>query len=213
MMSRDFDGSAARANARRIDGVAVGLVIDNKDPQGLGRVRLKFPALSDDEIGHWARIAVLMAGADRGTFFLPEVGDEVLVAFEQGDIVRPYVLGGLWNGKDKPPEANADGKNNLRLVKSRSGHLIRLDDSDGAEKIEIVDKSGGNSVTIDTASNAITITSAADVTIDAPQGTLKLSAQTIEITSSANTEVKAQGNLTLEASGTTTLKGATVNIN
>ena len=213
MMSPDLLGQANRSNGHRIYGVAVGLVIDNKDPQALGRVRLKLPALSDDEIGHWARIAVLMAGADRGTFFPPEVGDEVLVAFEHGDIARPYVLGGLWNGQDKPPETNADGKNNLRLVKSRSGHLIRLDDSDGAEKIEIVDKSGGNSITIDTANNAITITSAADVTIDAPQGTLKLSAQTIEIASSANTEVKAQGNLTLEASGTTTLKGATVNIN
>jgi phage baseplate assembly protein V len=206
-------GQASRSNAHRVSGVAVGLVIDNKDPQGLGRVRLKLPALSDDEIGHWARIAVLMAGADRGTFFLPEVGDEVLVAFENGDIARPYVLGGLWNGQDKPPETNADGENNLRLVKSRSGHLIRLDDSDGAEKIEIVDKSGGNSITIDTANNAITITSAADVTIDAPQGTLKLSAQTIEISSSANTEVKPQGNLSLEASGNTTLKGAMVNIN
>jgi uncharacterized protein involved in type VI secretion and phage assembly len=213
MMSPDLLGQANRSNGRRIYGVAVGLVIDNKDPQALGRVRLKLPALSDDEIGHWARIAVLMAGADRGTVFLPEVGDEVLVAFEHGDIARPYVLGGLWNGQDKPPETNADGKNNLRLVKSRSGHLIRLDDSDGAEKIEIVDKSGGNRITIDTANNAITITSAADVTIDAPQGTLKLSAQTIEIASSANTEVKAQGNLTLEASGNTTLKGAMVNIN
>jgi phage baseplate assembly protein V len=213
MMSPDLLGQANRSNGRRIYGVAVGLVIDNKDPQSLGRVRLKLPALSDDEIGHWARIAVLMAGADRGTVFLPEVGDEVLVAFEHGDIARPYVLGGLWNGQDKPPETNADGKNNLRLVKSRSGHLIRLDDSDGAEKIEIIDKSGGNSITIDTANNAITITSAADVTIDAPQGTLKLSAQTIEISSSANTEVKAQGNLTLEASGNTTIKGAMVNIN
>jgi phage baseplate assembly protein V len=212
-MSRDLLSSSGRSNAGRFSGVAVALVIDNKDPQGLGRVRLKFPALSDDEVGHWARIAVLMAGADRGTFFLPEIGEEVLVAFENGDIARPYVLGGLWNGKDKPPETNGDGKNNLRLVKSRSGHLIRLDDSDGAEKIEIVDKSGGNSITIDTANNAITITSAADVTIDAPQGTLKLSAQKIEITSSTDTEIKAQANLTLEASGNATLKGTVVNIN
>jgi len=213
MMSRDVLGSVGRSDDRRVSGVAIALVIDNKDPQGLGRVRLRFPALSDDEIGLWARIAVLMAGADRGTFFLPEIGDEVLVAFEFGDISRPYVLGGLWNGKDKPPETNADGKNNLRLMKSRSGHLIRLDDSDGAEKIEIIDKSGGNSVTIDTASNAITITSAADVTIDAPQGTIKLNAQKIEITSSADVEIKAQANLTLEASGNTTLKGTVVNIN
>jgi phage baseplate assembly protein V len=213
MMSRGFPGPSARPDARRVAGVAVGLVIDNQDPQGLGRVRIKFPALSDDEIGHWARVAVLMAGADRGTFFLPEIGDEVLVAFEGGDIARPYVLGGLWNGQDKPPETNANGQNNLRLVKSRSGHLIRLDDTAGAEKIEIVDGSGGNSITVDVASNTITISSAADVTIEAPQGTLTLSAQTIEISSSANTEVSAQGNLNLEASGNTTLKGAMVSIN
>jgi uncharacterized protein involved in type VI secretion and phage assembly len=213
MTSSGLENSTAHSGSGRIDGVAVGLVIDNQDPQGLGRVRLKFPALSDDEIGHWARIAVLMAGADRGTFFLPEVGDEVLVAFERGDIARPYVLGGLWNGQDKPPEANAGGKNDLRLVKSRSGHLIRLDDTDGAEKIEIIDKSGGNSITIDTASNTIVVTSAADVTIDAPQGTFTVNAQAIELASSANTEVKAEGTLTLEASGTSTLKGATVSIN
>jgi len=212
-MSPGTDRSATRSGAGRIDGVPVGLVIDNADPQGLGRVRLKFPALSDDEIGHWARVVVLMAGADRGTFFLPEVGDEVLVAFEQGDIARPYVLGGLWNGKDKPPDPNADGKNNLRLVKSRSGHLIRLDDSDGAEKIEIVDKSGNNSIAFDTASNTIVITSAADVTIDARQGTFTVNAQAIELATSAGIEVKAQGTLALEASGTSTLKGATVSIN
>ena len=102
-----------------------------------------------------------------------------------------------------------------RVVRAGDRDVAQIPDRevDGAEKIEIIDKSGGNSITIDTASNAITITSAADVTIDAPQGTLKLSAQTIEITSSANTEVKASGNLSLEASGTATLKGATVNIN
>ena len=207
-----FDGFAP-AQGRRISGVLVGIVIDNQDPAGLGRVRLKFPSLADDEIGHWARVAVLMAGPDRGTFFLPEVDDEVLVAFEAGDVRRPYVLGGLWNGRDKPPETNADGKNNLRLIKSRSGHLIRLDDTAGAEKIEIVDRGGKNSITIDTAGNTITIASDADVKIEAPRGTITLSAQKIELSSTGNTEVKPQGNLALEASGTTTLKGAMVNIN
>ena len=86
MMSRDLLNSPGSSGTGRMAGVAVAIVIDNNDPQGLGRVRVKFPAISDDEIGHWARIAVLMAGVDRGTFFLPEIGDEVLVAFEQGDI-------------------------------------------------------------------------------------------------------------------------------
>jgi uncharacterized protein involved in type VI secretion and phage assembly len=198
----------------RIQGVVVGLVIDNQDPQGLGRVRVKLPGASDDEIGYWARLAVLMGGAQRGTFFLPEVGDEVLVAFEAGDPTRPYVLGALWNGQDRPPDTNADGANNLRFIKSRSGHLIRLDDTDGSEKVEIIDKSGNNSVTIDTASNTITITSGADLNIEAAQGTIKLSAQKIEISSSADTKLEARGGLTLDGSpGTTTIKGTTVNIN
>ena len=197
----------------RVYGVAIGIVTDNKDPQGMGRVKVRLPALLGDDSDLWARIATLMAGKDRGTFFLPEVDDEVLVAFEHGDVSRPYILGALWNGKDTPPEDNADGKNNLRLIKSRSGHLIRLDDSDGKEKIEIIDKSGNNSIVIDTSNKTITVTSAKDITLDASQGTIKLSAQTIELSSASNSKIKADGQLTLEAASTTTIKGATVNIN
>lgn len=154
-----------------------------------------------------------MAGNQRGTFFLPEVGDEVLVAFEGDDISRPYVLGGLWNGQDNPPDTNADGKNNKRFIQSRSGHMVRLDDTDGSEKIEIIDKSGNNSITFDTANNTITITSAQDITLDASQGTIKLTAQNVSISSTADTKIEPQGDLTLQASGNTTIKGAAVNIN
>ena len=197
-----------------IFGVVVAIVIDNYDPEGRGRVKVKFPQIASIEDGQWARIATLMAGESRGSFFLPEINDEVLVAFERGDITRPFVLGALWNGVDVPPYDNADKENNLRFIKSRSGHLIRLDDKEGAEKIEIIDKSGNNSVIIDTASNTITITSDADVKIEAPKGTIKLNAQNIEIASSAETKVAAQGGLNLDGSpGTTTIKGATVNIN
>jgi len=214
MNTLDFFRQPASLERSRIYGVVVGLVIDNQDPEGLGRVKVKFPSLSDDEIGHWARIAVLMAGAQRGTFFLPEVDDEVLVAFEGGDVTRPYVLGALWNGRDAPPDTNANGQNDLRFIKSRSGHLIRLDDASGSEKIEIIDKSGSNSITIDTASNTITITSSKDINIEAAQGKIKLSAQNIEIISTADTKVQAQGGLTLDGSpGNTTLKGSMVNIN
>ena len=198
---------------RRTYGVMVGTVISNKDFQGW--VKVKLPGLSDDEIGHQARLAAVMAGAERGMFFLPEVGDEVLVAFEQGDITRPYVLGALWNGKDKPPETNGDGKNNLRFIRSRSGHQVRLDDTDGAEKIAIIDKSGTNHITIDTSSNTISITSMEhDINVEAKQGTIRLTAQNIEMTSTAETKVAAKGGLTLDGSpGNTTIKGAIVNIN
>ena len=129
-------------------------------------------------------------------------------------ITRPYVLGALWNGKDKPPDTNADGRIICGSFKSRSGHLVRLDDTDGAEKIEIIDKSGDNSITIDTARNTITIKAAQDIIIEAAQGTIKLDAQNVEIVSSAATKVQAKGGLTLDGSpGNTTIKGTTVNIN
>lgn len=151
----EFEGASVGS---RLFGVMVGIVTDNQDPEGLGRVRVRFPWLSQDDASHWARIAVGMAGKDRGMFFLPEVDDEVLVAFEHGRPEYAYVLGALWNGKDKPPTANSDGKNNLRMLRSRSGHEIVLDDTDGAEKVIVRDGGGNNSVIIDVAQGSITIT-------------------------------------------------------
>lgn len=197
----------------RIYGVVVGLVTNNQDPDGLGRVKVKFPWLSDEDESHWARVAAPMAGNDRGVYFLPEVEDEVLVAFEHGDPRFPYVVGALWNGKDLPPAKNDDGKNNVRVIKSRSGHVIRLTDEDGKEKIEIVDKSEKNSLVIDTAKNTITITSDKDIVLSAPSGAIKLDAKTIEIKSSAATKLESGSGMDVKASGTMNIKGATVNIN
>jgi uncharacterized protein involved in type VI secretion and phage assembly len=189
----------------RMYGVAVGLVTNNKDPDDLGRVRMKFPWLSDDHESNWARVATVMAGPNRGAYFLPEVDDEVLVAFEHGDVRFPYVLGAMWNGQDKPPANNSDGKNNIRVMHSRSGHLIRLDDSDGSEKIEIIDKTGNNSLTIESSNNNITLTCTGKIKLQATQG--------IEITSDADVKIQANTSMNLEASGETVLKGAVVNIN
>jgi uncharacterized protein involved in type VI secretion and phage assembly len=197
----------------RIDGVVVGIVTNNKDPDRLGRVKVRFPWLAEDSESHWARLATLMAGPDRGSFFLPEVGDEVLVAFEHGDMRFPYVIGALWNGVDTPPHDNADGANNLRLIKSRSGHVVRLDDTSGAEKIEIIDRSGSNSIVIDTAANTITITAGADITIQANSGKLVLCGNGIEITSQAGVTVQASQTIDVQAGVQLNLKGALVNIN
>lgn len=206
----------ARINGRRssgIQGVVIGIVTNNEDPDGMGRVKVKFPWLSDADESNWARIATPMAGAERGIYFLPEVDDEVLVAFEHGDVRLPYVIGALWNGQDAPPEDNADGSNNIRVIKSRSGHVIRLNDEDGREKIEIIDKSEKNSIVIDTAENTIAITTDKDITFSATQGTIKLEAQNIEITSSAETKIEAGSEMGVEAAATMNIKGATVNIN
>ena len=200
-------------HSRRITGVVVGVVTNNQDPDGFGRVKVKFPWLSDVDESDWARVAAPMAGNKRGFYFLPEVDDEVLVAFEHGDVRFPYVLGALWNGKDAPPATNGDGKNNVRLIQSRSGHVIKLNDEDGKETVEILDKSQKNSIVIDTAKNTITITSDQDITISASKGTIKLDAQNVEIKSSAATKLEAGSTMDVKASGTMTVKGATVNIN
>lgn len=138
---------------RPVMGVASGIVTNNTDPDGLGRVKIKLPWLSDNNETDWVRIAYFMAGGQRGSFFLPEVGDEVLVAFEHGDINAPYVVGCLWNGKDKPPEDNQNGKNNIRKITSRSGHELVFDDNaeEKKEKVEIK-TNAGHTLVLDDAS-------------------------------------------------------------
>lgn len=201
------------ATGNRIYGIVVGVVTNNQDPDNMGRVKVKFPWLSDTDESYWARLATPMAGKDRGLYVLPEIDDEVLIAFEHGDVRFPYVLGALWNGQDKPPEQNSDGKNNIRMIKSRSGHIIRLNDEEGKETIEIIDKSGKNSIAIDTANNAIAITSNQDITLKATNGTIKLEAQNVEIKSSADTKIEASAGMDIKATGTMNVRGATINLN
>lgn len=199
------------------NGVAVGIVTANDDPDGLGRVKVQYPWRESDDESYWARMAVPMAGEEMGTYFLPQVDDEVLVAFDGGDIDHPYVIGALWNNSQPPPEDNADGNNDVRTIKSASdhqltlddadtegkveittaaGHTILLDDTSGSEKITIEDKSGQNSVEFDAVQNSLSISAGAKLSVEAPM-----------------IELKADGNATLEAGGVLTLKGALVRIN
>lgn len=199
---------------QRVYGVVTGVVTNNKDPDKLGRVKVKFPWLSDADESFWAPIAVPMAGGGRGTFFLPEVNDEVLLAFDHGDPRFPYVLGALWSARDKPPVAiDDDGKNDIRLIKSRNGHVVRFDDKQGEGKIEIVDAGGKSKLVFDTKAQTITITSEKDLELAAPDGKLTLRAKEIEVRSDGKLTVQAKGALKLTSSSTTTLKGSTVNIN
>ncbi|MEG4083642.1 phage baseplate assembly protein V [Microcoleus sp. POL10_C6] len=197
----------------RFYGVTIAEVTNNKDEGKLGRVKVKFPWLSDTDESFWARVLTPMAGGDRGIYFLPEVGDEVLVAFEHGNIEFPYILGALWNGKDKPPETNEDGKNNKRTIKSRSGHTITLDDTDGEEKIEIFDKSKKNSIVVNTKENTITISAEADITIQSSNGKLILSGKEIQLDSKGDVKIKASQNMNIEAGPQLDIKGKMVNIN
>ena len=197
----------------RIYGVVVGIVTDNKDPEDLYRVKIRFPWLDDPNESRWARVASSMAGDQRGSYFLPEVGDEVLVAFEHGAIDFPYVVGSLWNGKDKPPESNSDGQNKHRTLHSRSGHVIRFVDTSGGERIEVIDKTGNNSVVIDSAKNTITMKSQSDITITSATGRLKMSAVGIDIESKADIKIKANATIDAQASAIMTLKGAMIKLN
>jgi uncharacterized protein involved in type VI secretion and phage assembly len=197
----------------KIYGGVIGTVTNNQDPDNLGRVKVKFPWLSDEDESNWARIVSPMAGKEKGIFFLPEVSDEVFVVFQYGDINMPYVIGSLWNGVDVPPETNSDGKNNIRIIKSRSGHIIRLDDTEGKEKIEIVDKTEKNMITIDAKDNKISLTTDKDIEIAAPNGKVTVTAKDLEMKSSAATKIEASAGMDLKASGTMNVKGAMVNIN
>lgn len=192
-------------------GVTAAVVTDNEDPEGMGRVKLDLPRRGGNDESDWARIAVPMAGGDRGTYFLPEVGDEVLVAFDAGDPAEPYVVGALWNGRDAPPAEN-EGNNDVRLIRSRSGHEIELDDAgDGGLRIEtagghrVVLDDGGGTVTVEDGDGANTVTLASDG--------LALSSSTAVSVEAPQVEVKSDGNLAVEAGGVLTLKGALVTIN
>jgi uncharacterized protein involved in type VI secretion and phage assembly len=194
----------------RVEGVATGIVTNNKDDEGLGRIKVRYPWREDRQDSYWARPARPGAGNDRGVFWLPEVGDEVLLAFDKGKIEHPYYLGSLWNGKDKPPAGNSDGENNTRLIRTRSGHEFRLfdkagqetvelkskgghhlllDDSSGSATIEIKDSSGSNKIVIKTAENSISIESGLS---------LKIRSQTIDIEAGASMSLKATGTLTIQ---------------
>lgn len=236
LMSTDLVDSFR--NEAKIMGVMVGIVTKNdstndKDKPGSGLVKVKIPLLGMME-SNWARIASFMAGKERGAFFLPEEGDEVLVIFENGDVNKPYIIGSLWNGVDVPPETNSDGKNDTRIIKSRSGHtvqffdkkdeekiviksskghLIQMEDKNGSENIQVTDKSGKNKIIISTKDNKVSITSNKDIEISAPNGKLALNAKSIEIKSSADTKIEASAGMNVKASANMVIKGAVVNIN
>ncbi len=149
----------ADSDRGKIYGAVVGVVSNLADPDSLGRVKLKFPWLKEDDESRWARVVSFMAGPSRGAVFRPEVGDEVLVLFEHGDMRFPYVVGSIWNGTDKPPgERGKDDKNDVRMLKTRSGHTLVFDDTSGSEKITVTDK-GGN--VIEMTKDGVTIKSKA----------------------------------------------------
>ena len=191
-----------------ITGLVIGIVTDNHDPDGRGRVRVRYPWLAPDHASDWARLVAPGAGADRGIEFLPEINDEVLVGFELGDVHYPYIIGGLWNGQDAPPGKPDDvvngGKVQQRIIRSRTGHTITLNDSDGAPGIAIEDRDG-NRIALETASDALRIKVKGDAAIEC-DGSLTLEAK-------GQVTVRGTG-ITIDAgAGTVDVRGTTINLN
>jgi uncharacterized protein involved in type VI secretion and phage assembly len=195
----------------RIYGVVSASVADIADPEGLGRVRLLFAWLSMQTVSGWARIAVPMAAGGVGVAFQPAVDDEVLVAFEQGDIRFPYVIGFLW-GRLRPPPPRGDGDESVeQVIKSRSGHVIRLVDTPEQGSIEIADSSGQLQIVLDTEKDQVTIT--AGTIVIAAEEQLVLRGQQIEIQASVSANLRSEAELAVEADGPLSLRGVTVDIN
>ena len=202
-------------------GVEVGIVTNVQDPQKLGRIKVQLPRLPGGPESDWARVAQPAAGAGRGFYWLPEVGDEVLIAFELGQANRPYVIGALWNGKDKPMKDAYADDNSIRMIQTKSGHKIVLCDKSGEEKIVIADKSGNRSITFDV--------KAKKFLIECKEGDIELHAEKkivfhcedLEIKTSKTTKLDVGSNFNLKvgsdasikADGNLKIKASRVNIN
>lgn len=210
----------------------VGIVSNNKDPKGWGRVRVKFPTLTEEHESNWARVVSAGAGFERGFDCLPEINDEVLVAFEHGDIHRPYVIGGVWNGTDPTPEKVDDdivgGKVRLRTFKTRVGHKLQfveedkgtkkgvyLNTTDGhnlrmndSDKFAELQTTGGHKFRSDDSNKTITLSSTANITITAPQKiSITVGSSSIELTPSGIT-IKTGGTLSIQSSGTASMQSS-----
>jgi uncharacterized protein involved in type VI secretion and phage assembly len=191
---------------QRENGILIGIVTDLDDPDGIGRVRVRYPYLGDQESA-WARIASPMAGNNRGFVFRPEVDDELLLAFEMGDPRRPYVLGALWSKTDPlPPDDGKQKNNNWRFIQSRSGHLLKFDDTQGAERIEVLDRNRKIRIIIDSSADKLQIQcDTGDIEIKASAGKIQIEAR--------EAEIKASAGMTLQAGGELRIRGSIVNIN
>jgi phage protein D/phage baseplate assembly protein gpV len=209
-------GTVGRGRGAGSGGVAPAVVDDVDDPDHSCRVRLRFPWLHEDYVTDWVRTVQLGAGDRRGFAWLPDAGDEVLVAFEEGDLARPYVVGGLYNGVDAPLEAPkvdaATRAVDTRQIVSRAGHRITFTDSDGAEGIEITTGGGAATVVLDETGRTIEVRSEGDVSITA-EGALRLDARGHLTLHGASVAIDADSTLDLTGGSVTSVKGSVVQLN
>lgn len=170
-------------------------VVDLVDPENLARVQvrlLNFDGVTDHDGPIWARLGVPLAGNNRGTFWVPDIGDEVLVAFVNGDSRWPVVIGGLWNGRDNPPETmDGEGNNYLKVFRSRNGVKLTMDDTPGQEAV-ILETPGGQKITLKDGPGTIEAKDSNGNTIEmAPAGISVTASAKVTITASSGMEVTA----------------------
>jgi uncharacterized protein involved in type VI secretion and phage assembly len=175
--------TASTADAKQF-GVEIAIVTNVKDPDKLGRVKVCFPRLPGKPESDWCRVAQPAAGAGRGFYWLPHVNDEVLIAFERGEAHRPYIIGSLWNGMDKPMQAAYADENTTVMIQTRSGHQVTLDDKKDSEKIVIADKSGKRTLTFDVKNKKLVI--------DAKEGDVEIHAEKKIVLHCEDLEVKTK---------------------
>ena len=210
----------------------VGIVTDNKDPRDWGRVKVKFPTLTEEHASNWARVVAPGAGPQRGVYWLPEVNDEVLVALEHGDMHRPYVIGGVWNGTDAPPKPIGDvvpGGVSLRISKTRlghqawfvdedqgsnkkgyyiqtkGGHWLRINDTDKFVEIET---SGGHKIRLDDQNKKIDIKSSGGHSLSLDDMT-----RNISMSSTGSIKIDAKTTIDISANAMVNIKGGVIKLN
>jgi uncharacterized protein involved in type VI secretion and phage assembly len=161
-------------------------VVSLNDPSSLNRVQVRLIAFDDctnQDAPMWARVVCPFAGNNRGAFLMPDVDDEVLVVFQNGDPSYPLVLGGLWNGSSTSPEDFQSGQNRYKVIRSKNGVKLTMDDQDGQEKF-IVETPGGQKITLEDGPGQITIE-------DSNGNSIKLDTSGITVNAAANVKVTA----------------------
>jgi uncharacterized protein involved in type VI secretion and phage assembly len=182
-----IDGRIPAGLGGRWYGVYPALVTDIRDDSRQGRVKVVLPWSADtgsDRYEVWARLSTMMAGNNRGSWFIPDVNDEVLVAFENGDPRLPFVIGALWNGQDSPPESmDGAGNNYTKSIRSRNGVKITLNDQDGQEQF-VVETPGGQKITLRDGPGSVEVQ-------DSNGNSIKLEPAGVTVTASAKVTINA----------------------
>ena len=205
------DRGSARAYGEPAEGrfgLHAGIVEQNVDDRGRVRVRLEW--IDARHVTEWAKVAQIYAGDGFGAYWIPEVGDQVVVAFLDGDLRDPVVVGSLYS-QAAVPHAVRTKKADPKYFRTRGGHLLMMEDAEG-RRIELVDLTGKNRVLIDTEANSIAIEAEADVTVDAGRNLSATAGGDATVEAAGNATLKGGGSVTVEAGGSLTLKAASITI-